>query len=572
MNNFVRHEMILYYMMKKILSSRTENIFLIGFLSIIYLLGLLVPINDNDSAHHATIALNMFLNNDPISLVSHGDPYLDKPHFQFWILQLSFILLGVTTFAYKISSLLFTCLTLFSVYKLARLIYSKDVAINATLILATSFAFLMANMDIRMDAMLTGAVTFSIWKVIEYLNKNSWKSLIFAALGAAIAFSVKGWYGVGIIALTTIFYSISRGAFLDLFKWRFLSIILFFFAFITPELISFYMQYDMHPELLIRGTTGNSGLRFILFDHFYGRMSGQEFGVASSNDYLFFFHSLLWSIIPWSVLYYIGVFDRIARSYREKTLFSNTSLAFVYPVIVIFIGMGISKFKLPQYIIPIFPLTALFLASWIDSFTLRALKKANILQNIQYVLMIIVAIGINYWAFPVQNHILTLVFIIPGVLMLFKLLQKTDSVKNLVLKGVFVTIFFWLPFNANFFPQLLSYQGGQNLAKEANKLSLNNKNLFLFNNELDTPFSFDYYTSYVHRLVTINQMDSLKSNIKPLYLFAEEKDLKFLNDNGHQYNILAKSQDFRVTRLTPAFLNPDTRQSVLTNVYLLEIK
>jgi type II secretory pathway component PulF len=66
------------------------------------------------------------------------------------------------------------------------------------------------------------------------------------------------------------------------------------------------------------------------------------------------------------VLYYIGVFDRIARSYREKTLFSNTSLAFVYPVIVIFIGMGISKFKLPQYIIPIFPLTALFLASWID--------------------------------------------------------------------------------------------------------------------------------------------------------------------------------------------------------------
>ena len=68
--------------------------------------------------------------------------------------------------------------------------------------------------------------------------------------------------------------------------------------------------------------------------------------------------------------------------------------------------------------------------------------------------------------------------------MLFKLLQKTDSVKNLVLKGVFVTIFFWLPFNANFFPQLLSYQGGQNLAKEANKLSLNNKNLFMFNNEL----------------------------------------------------------------------------------------
>ena len=137
--------MILYYMMKKILSSRTENIFLIGFLSIIYLLGLLVPINDNDSAHHATIALNMFLNNDPISLVSHGDPYLDKPHFQFWILQLSFILLGVTTFAYKISSLLFTCLTLYSIYKLARLIYSKDVAINATLILATSFAFLMSS-------------------------------------------------------------------------------------------------------------------------------------------------------------------------------------------------------------------------------------------------------------------------------------------------------------------------------------------------------------------------------------------------------------------------------------------
>ena len=67
------------------IKDKIENFLIFILLFIVYFIGLFIPLNDNDSAHHATIALNMFLNNNPVDLISHGESYLDKPHFQFWL-------------------------------------------------------------------------------------------------------------------------------------------------------------------------------------------------------------------------------------------------------------------------------------------------------------------------------------------------------------------------------------------------------------------------------------------------------------------------------------------------------
>ncbi|MFL5810226.1 MAG: hypothetical protein ACJ749_11940 [Flavisolibacter sp.] len=63
--------------------SRSQYILLFGFLALVYIIGLFVPLMDNDSAHHANIALRMYLTGDYVSLVDHGKDYLDKPHLHF---------------------------------------------------------------------------------------------------------------------------------------------------------------------------------------------------------------------------------------------------------------------------------------------------------------------------------------------------------------------------------------------------------------------------------------------------------------------------------------------------------
>ena len=83
---------------------------LFSLLAMVYIMGLFVPLMDNDSAHHANIALHMYLTGDYVSLVDHAGDYLDKPHLHFWLAAFSYKIFGVTSFAYKLPSFLFTIL------------------------------------------------------------------------------------------------------------------------------------------------------------------------------------------------------------------------------------------------------------------------------------------------------------------------------------------------------------------------------------------------------------------------------------------------------------------------------
>ena len=90
----------LFFMTQQFIS-RAVYAFLFVLLGIVYVIGLFVPLMDNDSAHHATIALHMYLTGDYIDLIDHGKDYLDKPHLHFWLSAASYHIFGVTSFAGK---------------------------------------------------------------------------------------------------------------------------------------------------------------------------------------------------------------------------------------------------------------------------------------------------------------------------------------------------------------------------------------------------------------------------------------------------------------------------------------
>ena len=91
---------------------------LFTLLGLVYIIGLFVPLMDTDSAHHANIALHMYLTGDYVSLIDHAGAYLDKPHLHFWLCAFSYKIFGVTTFAYRFPSFLFTILGVYSTYRI----------------------------------------------------------------------------------------------------------------------------------------------------------------------------------------------------------------------------------------------------------------------------------------------------------------------------------------------------------------------------------------------------------------------------------------------------------------------
>ncbi|MCR6719632.1 MAG: glycosyltransferase family 39 protein [Chitinophagaceae bacterium] len=244
---------------------------------------------DKDAAHHANIALNMLQLNDYQLLIDRQEDYLDKPHLLFWSSALSFKIFGVNTFAHRLPALLFALLSIFSTYRLTLHLSDKHTARLAAIMLATAQGFVFSINDARMETPLTAGIIFGLWHLIVYIDKRTWLNLILAALGAAIAFSTKGWIGPVIIFVAAFFYLLLQkkwDVLIAVKTWCFIPALLLF---ISPVLFAYYHQFDLHPEKVIRGMSDISGVKFILWDQNFERFDGDSFKKGGRNSEYFFF-------------------------------------------------------------------------------------------------------------------------------------------------------------------------------------------------------------------------------------------------------------------------------------------
>ncbi len=138
--------------------------------TVVYIIGLFVKVMDVDAAQYASISREMMERGSFLQVLHRGENYLDKPPLLFWLSALSFKLFGISTFAYKLPSFLFTLLGVYSTYQIAKLLYNRDTGILAAVILYTSQAYFLFSNDVRTDALLTGCVAFACWQLLQFIN------------------------------------------------------------------------------------------------------------------------------------------------------------------------------------------------------------------------------------------------------------------------------------------------------------------------------------------------------------------------------------------------------------------
>ena len=535
--------------------------FLFALFGLVYVIGLFVPLMDSDSAHHANIALHMYLTGDYVSLVDHAGDYLDKPHLHFWLCAFSYKIFGVTTFAYKFPSFLFTILGVYSTYRLGKTLYNAEIGKLAALILASSFAFILANNDVRMDAILTACIAFSIWQLVEFIQNKKILNVAGAALGLALGFSTKGHIAVFVPAIAALFYILYRKdwkIFLDL---KSLLLIILFVLFIAPVVYCYYLQFNLHPEKIVRGKDHINGVKFILLNQSIDRFTGNT-GDTSKHDYFFFLHSFLWAFAPWGILAYLAIAERIKNLLQRKQEWMTTGVFLVMLVIV-----SLSGFKLPHYLNIVFPTTSVLVAAFIiqKKENEKWIKTIFIIQLILVGLLLLGAAVINAWAFPVKS-----IWVIAGVIMLLSVvfyflksaaygrLQKAVSV------SVAAMIFCFFLLNSNFYPQLLKYQGGKEMADMV-KGKLNPEDVYFWKNNFSS--SFNFYTKTLYKPFA----DSVLQSEKKVWLIYDIKDDEMIKQSGYQLGLPYSVLDYEITKLDIKFINPATREKNCTRMMLAEI-
>lgn len=529
-------------------------------LGLVYITGLLVPLMDTDSAHHANIALHMHLTGDYVSLVDHNGDYLDKPHLLFWLAAFNYKIFGVTGFAYKLPSLLFTVLGVYSTYRLGKTLYNKDVGKLAALMLATAFAFILANNDVRMDAMLTACIAFASWQLVAFIRGKKLLNVAGAALGLALGFSTKGMIAVFVPAIGSLFYIFYRRDYKLFWNPKWLLMLLLFAIFISPVLYCYYLQYNLHPSTMVRGKDHINGIKFILLNQSVERFGGQTTDVAK-QDHFFFLHSFLWAFAPWAVLVYIAVVGRIKHFMRRQLDWFTLSTFVVMLLLVSFSG-----FKLPHYLNIIFPVASVMAAVFVVGAQSpgRLIRPVFAIQLVISVLLLLVAAVINVWAFPVKR-----VWIIIEVVLLLALFfyfiksSLFDRLQKAVLIPVAASILLFFLLNSNFYPQLLKYQGGNELAF-ATKRKLNPADVYFWKNTFSS--SFNFYTQTLYKPFA----DSVLQPGKEIWLaydIKDEEEIKQHYSIGRRFETL----DYEITKIDIKFVNPEKRVKQCSKMVLGEI-
>lgn len=542
--------------------SRSQYAVLFFLLGVVYLIGLFVPLMDNDSAHHADIALRMYLTGDYVNLIDHGEDYLDKPHLHFWLSALSYSVFGVTGFAYKLPSFLFTILGTYSTFRLGKSLYNSEAGRLAALMVASAFAYILANNDVRMDAILTASIVFATWQLVDWVNQKKLLNAVGAALGLALGFCTKGHIAVFTPAVGILFYILYKRDWRSFFHWQLLVLLAAFAVFIAPVVYCYYLQYDLHPEKVIRGKSGRSGVAFILWKQNFERFQGDSFGADAKNDYFFFFHSFLWAFAPWSVLAFVALFHRLKNFFSQRQEWLTTATVLVMGLMITFSG-----FKLPHYLNIIFPAAAVMTSAFLlERWQKRkSLKPFLITQVIVCTLCLLIAGAVNVWAFPVSGFWILAGFFLLVLLSGFFLLRVQLLLPKIVVASVVTSLLIFYLLNANFYPQLLRYQAGNELAFDT-KGKVAPKQVYFWPGVYSS--SYVFYTAALRREFS----DSVLQGTSPVWIMTDAQHLSEIQQKGYRILQTYAHPDYEITRMQLPFVNPATRKSELGKLMLVRVK
>ena len=543
--------------------------FLLVLIVLVYIAGMFVTLMENDSAQFAVMAMRMYQENDFANLFKGTQEYLDKPHMHYWLAALSFKVFGLHDWAYRVPAILVTLLGAYSCYGLGKLLYNTRTGKLAALIFMTAQTILLSVIDVRTDAVLTGFTIFAIWQLATYMETASLKAILLGALGAGLAFSTKGQIALLVIGLAVLCHLAYTRKWKALLHWKVLAALAVFALAITPMLYAYYLQFDMHPEKIIRGRGDRSGIFFIFWEQSFERLSGKGMG-SNSSDYFFFFHTFLWTFLPWTVMGIAAYGTRITSLFKSKFAYDfRYEMLTMGTITLFFLIASFSQFKLPHYLNIIIPLFAILTASYLyDLYAHTRRKTFKVLLGVQYFILSIVFVAtllICFYVFPFKHVFASILLIVLLLVIIYFCLKREEYYLRVITLSVYSCLLLNAVLNLHFYPNLLTYQAGSRMAETIGDEDVPVDKVYKLS-DFHT-WSLDFYTQ---RPVPVLETENL-AKAHDIWLYVSDSELQNLNDLGVDWDRQYTKSHFRITRLNSTFLNPSERHRTLQKFHLVHV-
>ena len=544
-------------------ANQTKWLYLfIGMAVVVNFSGLFITIIGPDGNLYATIAKNMVQRNNYTDLFAWGADWLDKPHFPFWVTALFFKCFGFTTWAYKLPGILFVMMGAVYTYQLAKALYNKQIALWAVLILLTAQHIILSNNDVRAEPYLTGLIIAAVYHFYKAHTRNSFWQLLFASLFTACAIMTKGMFALITIGGAVVGHLIITRQWKQLFHWRWLLAAVLILLFIMPEIWCLYRQFDLHPEKVVFGRTGVSGIKFFFWDSQFGRFFNTG-PIKGSGDPSFFIHTTLWAFLPWSLLLFVAIFQFIKKGIK------NVQAQEWYCTcgsMLTFLLFSASKFQLPHYIVIVFPFFAIITAQYLYNLaSVKSIKAVRIIQVVVIILMLVTIGILQYFYQPETLNWLKGLIILAVLLALIFLPGKISAgIQQTIFRTVLAAFIVNLYLNLCFYPSLLHYQAGSEAAMWINKNNPKKLPVYIADGMFHDDMNF-----YLDALATETSSDGTGTIPEPALLYTNTDVLHNFAARGWKYKVIKTYKRYPVTRLKPTFLNKATRDKELSAMQIV---
>ncbi|MDR3711897.1 MAG: glycosyltransferase family 39 protein [Puia sp.] len=578
----------------------------------VYLCGWHIPLMEIDAVQYANISREMMRSGHYLQVFDRGHDYLDKPPMLFWLSAFSMKLFGVSGWAYRLPSLLFGLLAIYSTFRLASEFYRREIALLSAVILASCQALFLINHDVRTDTMLMGWVTFSLWQLAAWYRTRSWRHWCLAAVAIAGGMMTKGPIALMVPVFCFGPHFLLQRSWRSFLRWELIPMIFLIAVLLLPMCIGLYEQYDLHPGKVINGQPIRSGLRFFFWTQSFGRVTGES-QWHENDSFFFLFQNMLWSFLPWILFFVIGLVSDIRHLFRNRwELSMQEEWITTGGFLVTYCALGLSHYQLPHYLFVVFPLAAIISAkAFYRLFFFRAPLKGRRLLFIIHVvifgLLWVALLLLLFVPFPAIGFFLKGAAVAAAAGWVWLLTRmganegdaderdaderdaderekeiRTDikqerekatrtmtgrwkaGCPGLLLLTVYTVVGVNFFLDLGVYPALLDYQLSSVVIREMRIRRISPERLYPY--RMDEEWALDFYTDHLYRHTSdpfaLAPGSYILTNRKGLDSLGAHAGLDLVYTGGY----------FHVSTLDLPFLNPATRDSELTPVYILERK
>lgn len=530
--------------------------------------GLFIDLMDIDAAQYAAIAQSLAHHGNWLQVHYRGRDYLDKPPLLFWSAAVSFLAFGVHVWSYKLPSVLAAGLGVFSVHRFSRHFYSPTVARFSVAILAGCVGVALMCNDVRTDALLFGTTACAVWLAAEYGASKRWRDLAGFGVAAGLAMLAKGPIGLVMPGFAIGTHLLLRRDWRALFNWRWLVALAIVALMLLPMCWGLYQQFDLHPEKVVGGATGVSGLRFFFWDQSFGRISGSN-PWKNDTSVFTFFHDYLWIFLPWTLLFIGALWQRGRQLVVERFRIGPDDEGYSMGGFALtFAALSLSHYKLPHYVFVTLPWASVLTARWL------AVAPRRVWWHLQSAVLLVmgIAVALVLIAFPPGSVLLPIVLALGAIEVVREIIREPAGNNSgalmqrtfLVAAGVVVAM------NFDFYPGLLPYQSTSRAPAIARSAGAQLTRIAYFR---QSGPALDFYARQtVPSIASAEQVAARADSGGAYWLYTDPAGRRALDSAGVSYVVRATMPHFDVSRLTGRFLNPVTRATTLRSRYWLEVQ